>query len=307
MITASKENVLLLVPYASRWLPELITCLSTNFNVFHATFGPNPGSYDAKKWASHTSQQITNAIRIHSIDRLYINYEFAWQLLLESPIKLDLDASKIFCLLFDDCVFHSENLEVAKLLEISRFIHADPIANLKYQELGYDSFYVPLEGSRQRFRRTETEYLYTLSFYGNVLKADRSAQLEAIKALYPLTIAAEEGVGASSYEELSLFINRSKLNLNLSKSRPDRNGVIRNQFKGRILEVAFCGGLPITENCPGTSLLFGDAIPQFNSILELPDIIELLLASESDLEERRQWVSSISDGYRPEYLHSMVH
>jgi len=302
-----RENLLLITPFSSRWLHELTTCLGKTFNVHYLSFADNLNPSDVDQiWAEKLSSRINEIVRAKRIDRVYINYEFAWKLLYDFCVSIDIDRSKLFAILLDDCVYHQENRAVAQRLEISKFIIADPIANLKYKELGFDSWYVPLEGSRNRFFHKSERYAYDLSFYGNLSKADRRQQIEEISGFQAITLSGDVKLGPS-YTDLCRFINQSRLNLNLSKSRPDPKGLVRYQFKGRILEIAFCGGLPITESCPGTDLLFGDAVPQFKNAAEVPTIVERLLGHPQELEERRKWVVATSERYRPEDLHGSVH
>ena len=179
---------------------------------------------------------------------------------------------------------------------------ADPFSTLKFKEKGYEAFtffqiHHQIESmssktnkisehkkiNKNNNKKKEIDVL----FFG-YLTPDRKNILDYIakEGIHLKNVGYEENVSALPQNELWELIKKSKIVINLSKSR---SSVVQNyasenvfkfayQFKGRIFLAGFHGVACVSEYSPGQELLFNeDELPTFFTKGECVKILKKLL------------------------------
>lgn len=143
-----------------------------------------------------------------------------------------------------------------------------------------------------------------VSFVGNLaLKHNRREYLESVRRNgFQLSVFGYgSGGGSISLDAMVQLINRSKINLNFAGiaernalRREPRINLRRKQIKGRITEIAMCGGFVLTEYAPGLEEVYeiGKEIAVFRDTHELNQKLDYYLRHE----EERQWVARNGHG-----------
>ncbi|MCB1775983.1 MAG: glycosyltransferase [Candidatus Competibacteraceae bacterium] len=210
----------------------------------------------------------------------------------------EIQCRKIYALLFDDVVFRKENLDFLENGPFEMVLTACPLSALKYQECNIPALFFPLEGHEKWYFYENNNRDIDILFYGDLRKGKRKEYLSKIRqAGFSITYVGGQ-TRSLSIMELCEYLRRSKIVLNFSESF-NTSGATYYQFKGRILEAAFCGALCISEKNPPASLLFGNHLPQFSTPEECINLIDLLLKDHILYEQVRIAFVSRSELYRP--------
>jgi hypothetical protein len=185
-------------------------------------------------------------------------------------------------------------------------LSACPLSVLKYKEKGYEAYYLSFDNGKINKKKNKKKEIDVL-FFGHVTP-DRKGILEYItkEGISLKNIGHETGIYGSE-EELLDLISKSKIVLNLSKTRTT---VVQNyasesiyqfyyQLKGRIFLAGLNGAACVSEYSPGQELLFNeDEVPTFFTKEECAMILKKLLNNNELLEKyTNKFTSKVCDLY----------
>ena len=170
----------------------------------------------------------------------------------------------------DDFELHDLNAITASACDL--VLTTCPLSALKYREKGYDSLVLHGEDGKINNSQNLKKEIDVL-FFG-VISHDRKEILDYIasEGILLKNIGHAEHALQLPKDELLKFISKSKIILNLSKSRTTsvRNYASENiykfhyQFKGRIIMAGLNGVACVSEYSPGQELFFTeDEVPTF--------------------------------------------
>ena len=187
----------------------------------------------------------------------------------------------------DDHELHDLNAITASACDL--VLTTCPLSALKYREKGYDSLVLHGEDGKINNSQNLKKEIDVL-FFG-VISHDRKEILDYIasEGILLKNIGHAEHALQLPKDELLKFISKSKIILNLSKSRTTsvRNYASENiykfyyQFKGRIIMAGLNGVACVSEYSPGQELFFTeDEVPTFFTKEECVKILKKLLKNE---------------------------
>ncbi len=237
------------------------------------------------KNSSSIVKKINNIIKKEKIsvalfegDHLSI-FDTKFIMLIDSNVK-----KGIF--LQDDYMFHFINRITASACDF--VLTACPLSNLKFKELGYNSFFLPVEADGSIFKDYKEKKIYDVLFFGRV-KNNRSHMVKYLK---------ENGINimecgpydtiSDTPEKLAKLINKSKIVLNFSESdnKNRENNPLSHykyyyQMKGRVCFIGMCNSLCVSEYSPSNELIFKDnEIPYFREKVDCLKIIQKLIKDD---------------------------
>lgn len=194
----------------------------------------------------------------------------------------------------DDYMYHYVNRITASACDF--VFPADPLSALKFQELGYETLWLPVESSGSIFKDSQQEKIHDVLFFGR-LKNNRSNIIKYLKDNdIKIVQCGPSDEISNTPEKLTKLINQSKIVLNFTES--DNTDNFLNplssfkyffHIKGRVYFVGMCGTLSITEYSPAHELLFDDnELPQFHTKEDCLVILKDYLSDSIKLKETTQ-------------------
>ena len=195
----------------------------------------------------------------------------------------------------DDFELHNINSITAS--ECDLVLSHCPLSVLKYKEKGYEAYIFHFERGDIITGNNEKKEIDVL-FFGH-LTPDRKEILSYIeKEGIKLKNVGHEGtVSGLPEEELLNLISKSKIVINLSKSRTtsvtdyssEKVYKFYYQFKGRIIMAGLNGAACVSEYSPGQELLFNsDEVPTFFTKQECVEVLKKLLKDDELLQNCTQ-------------------
>ena len=192
----------------------------------------------------------------------------------------------------DDHELHEMNSITASACDL--VLSHCPLSVLKYKEKGYESHIIHFEKgivNKKSYDKKEFDVL----FFG-ALTPSRSDFLNYLveQGISLKNVGHREGISGLKEEELLKFISKSKIVLNLSKSRTTsvKNFSSENIykfyyiFKGRIIMAGINGAACVSEYSPGQELLFtNEEVPTFFTREECIIILKKLLNDDALLKK----------------------
>ena len=187
----------------------------------------------------------------------------------------------------DDFELHDLNAITASACDL--VLTTCPLSALKYREKGYDSLVLHGEDGKINNSQNLKKEIDVL-FFG-VITHDRKEILDYIasEGILLKNIGHPEHALQLPKDELLKFISKSKIILNLSKSRTTsvRNYASENiykfyyQFKGRIIMAGLNGVACVSEYSPGQELFFTeDEVPTFFTKEECVKVLKKILEND---------------------------
>ena len=235
-----------------------------------------------------TISQINEFIDKNNIEIVFfdVDYQKFINLFFINKIK----SIKKIMLTFDDYERHELNTITASGCDI--VLSACPISRLKYEEVGYRAFFMPLESDGKFYTNKKIKKEIDVLFFGKI-NEDRKKFIDVIKKNgINIKIVGNNENNRVSDEELVNLISKSKIVINFSKStwktvKSIPEGEIfefNYQFKGRIIQSGLCGTLCVSEYAPHHSLLFNsNELLEFNSKEQCVKILKDLLQDDEKL------------------------
>ena len=238
---------------------------------------------------SEIIDEINNFIELKNIKIVFFDVDFIKFINLFFIKKIN-NVKKIL-MTFDDFALHDMNAITANACDL--VLSHCPFSIKKYEEKGYEAFFMPCESDGNILKNYDLEKEIDVLFFGE-LTSDRKEFVDFI---------AESGISIKkighntqfvSDEELAKLISKSKIVLNLSRSKG--RSVINYasedvykffyQWKGRLIMSGLCGTLCISEYSPGQELMFyGNQFPTFYTKEECVKILKNLLSDKKLLSE----------------------
>ena len=191
----------------------------------------------------------------------------------------------------DDMVWHHLNAITAQSCD---FIFSScPISVLKFQEIGVNSFFVPIECNGKILKDYKLKKSYDILHFGR----EKNIRTEYINFLKKNNINIKSvspyDPEADNFDKLSKLINQAKIVLNFSES--DNGSREFNplsiykrfyQLKGRIQMSGLSNTLCITQFSPADLMMYNDdELPSFKNKKECLDKINFYLSNENELKE----------------------
>ena len=221
---------------------------------------------------------------------------------------------KKIMLTFDDYERHELNTITADGCDL--VLSACPISTLKYKEVGYKAFFMPLESDGKFYTNKIIKKEIDALFFGKI-NEDRKKFINFIqKNEVNVCVVGNNENNRVSDEELVNLICKSKIVINFSKStwktvKSIPEGEIfkfNYQFKGRIIQAGLCGTLCVSEYAPHHSLLFNsNELLEFNSKEECVNILQNLLKDDEKLVSlTNKFVSKIKNFYEDEKFFNKI-
>ncbi len=224
-----------------------------------------------------------------------------------------INAKKKIIISGDDFENHQMNSITASYCDM--VLSTCPLSVLKYKEKGFDAHYIPYEAGEFKDYTNEERDIDVL-FFGE-LTNDRNNFLNFIteEGIKLENVGFEKNSKTLSDEELNKLICRSKIVLNLSKTKTisvksyNSSNVYKSyyQLKGRIFDSAMMGSLCVSEYSPGQELLFNkDEIPTFYTpeecvkiLKELLNNTELLLKFKNNFIQKAKIIFDEKNNFKP--------
>ncbi len=236
----------------------------------------------------NTISQINKFIDKNNIEIVFfdVDYQKFVNLFFINKVK---NIKKIM-LTFDDYERHELNTITAAGCDL--VLSACPISTLKYKEVGYRAFFMPLESDGKFYINKKIKKEIDVLFFGKI-NEDRKKFIDFIqKNGVNIKVVGNNENNRVSDEELVNLICKSKIVINFSKSTwktvksiPEGEIFKYNyQFKGRIIQSGLCGTLCLTEYAPHHSLLFSsNELLEFNTKEQCVNILKDLLKDDKKL------------------------
>ena len=277
-----KKKVLILFKASWHWNKFLINKLSKFYDVKYLYLNKINKNY------LDTISEINNFIVQNNIEIVFfdVDYQKFINLFFIKKIK---NVKKIM-LTFDDYERHDLNSITGSGCNI--ILSACPISTLKYKEVGFKAFFMPLETDGNFYKKKDFKKNIDVLFFGKVNEDRKEYIDQIIKSGIKIKVVGNNADSRVSDEEIANLICKSKIVVNFSKSTWDSVKTIPEgdvfkfnyQFKGRIFQSGLCGTLCVTEAAPHHSLLFNsNELLEFKSKEECVKILRDLLDNEDKL------------------------
>ena len=273
-----KKKVLIVFKYLrANWNPYVIKKFSNYYETEHLYISEykNKNFTEIVTDINNLIEQKNIQIVVFDVDYFkFINFFFIKKI--NSEIKILITG--------DDSELHEINSITASACDL--VLSNCPLSVLKYKEKGYQAYQIHFDNGeigKNKLIKKEFDVL----FFGNITP-DRKEFLNYIEneGINLKNIGFESG-GGLPIEELLKFISKSKIVLNLSKSRTIKSVKSYTSeniykflytFKGRIIIAGLNGAACVSEYSPGQELVFtDDEVPTFFTKEECVKILKKLL------------------------------
>ena len=273
-----KKKVLIVFKYLrANWNPYVIKKFSNYYETEHLYISEykNKNFTEIVTDINNLIEQKNIQIVVFDVDYFkFINFFFIKKI--NSEIKILITG--------DDSELHEINSITASACDL--VLSNCPLSVLKYKEKGYQAYQIHFDNGeigKNKLIKKEFDVL----FFGNITP-DRKEFLNHIEneGINLKNIGFESG-GGLPIEELLKFISKSKIVLNLSKSRTIKSVKSYTSeniykflytFKGRIIIAGLNGAACVSEYSPGQELVFtDDEVPTFFTKEECVKILKKLL------------------------------
>ena len=194
-------------------------------------------------------------------------------------------------LIWDDKMYHYTNRITASACDF--VLSGCPISVIKFLELGYKAFFLPVEANGAVFKDLKEKKIYDVLFFGR----QKNNRAEVISYLKDNKVKVYEcgpyDEISNTFEKLNKLINQSKIVVNFTqqdntiyKYNPLSNFKFNFDLKGRSYFTGLSGTLCVSEYNPSAELLFiNNEMPFFKTKQECFEIIKDLLSNNTKLEE----------------------
>ena len=273
-----KKKILIVFKYLrANWNPYVIKKFSNYYETEHLYISEykNKNFTEIVTDINKLIEQKNIQIVVFDVDYFkFINFFFIKKI--NSEIKILITG--------DDSELHEINSITASACDL--VLSNCPLSVLKYKEKGYQAYQIHFDNGeigKNKLIKKEFDVL----FFGNITP-DRKEFLNYIEneGINLKNIGFESG-GGLPIEELLKFISKSKIVLNLSKSRTIKSVKSYTSeniykflytFKGRIIIAGLNGAACVSEYSPGQELVFtDDEVPTFFTKEECVKILKKLL------------------------------
>tara|TARA_Y100000590_G_scaffold349047_1_gene400402 strand:- start:9133 stop:10299 length:1167 start_codon:yes stop_codon:yes gene_type:complete len=272
------NKVLIIFKYPrGNWNPPIINKFSNYYDTEHLYVS----DYHDKNF-TEIIQNINSVIETKKIDIVVFDVDYFKFINLFFIEKIN--CKKKILITGDDFELHELNSITASSCDI--VLSHCPLSVLKYREKGFEAYNIHFESGKVKDNDSVQKEIDVL-FFGNIT-SDRKEILNYItdSGIKIKNIGYEEATHGVSEKELLEHVSKSKIVLNLSKSRSQsvKNYSGENiykffyQFKGRILIAGLNGALCVSEYSPGQEIIFNEnEVPSFYTKEECVNVLKKLL------------------------------
>ena len=280
-----KNKVLIIFKYPHGWNIPVIN----KFSNYYGTEFLYISNLKNKNF-NEVIEEINNLIKSKNIDIVVFDVDYFKFINLFFIQRIN--AKKKILWTGDDFELHSMNAITASGCDL--IISTCPLSVLKYKEKGYEAYITHGEDGKIRTNKKLKKEIDVL-FFG-ALTPDRKEFLEYIgkEGINIKNVAHDEGVSGLSENELKKLISKSKIVLNLSKTRTTSLSNFSSekvykfyyQTKGRIIMAGMNGAACVSEYSPMQELLYNnEEIPTFYTKEECVKILKKLIQNDELLKE----------------------
>ena len=273
-----KNKVLIIFKYPHGYLNQPIV---KKFSNYYDTEYLYVNDYKNKNF-TETINDINNLIKSKNIDVVVFDVDYFRFINLFFIEKIN--SKKKILITADDFDFHEMHSVTANTCDL--VLSACPLSILKYKEKGYEAHYISFDNGKINKKNNKKKEIDVL-FFGHVTP-DRKGILDYIakEGISLKNVGHEAGIYGLPEDELLDLISKSKIVLNLSKTRTT---VVQNyasesiykfyyQLKGKIIVAGLNGAACVSEYSPGQELLFSEEeVPTFFTKEECAKILKKLL------------------------------
>ena len=279
-----KNKVLAIFKYPRPWNIDVINRFSNYYDTDYLYI-----IYYKTKNFTYIINATNNLIKSKSIDIVvfdvdyfrFINFFFIDKIHGEKKILIT----------GDDTDQHEISLITASACDL--VLSHCPLSVLKYKEKGHEAHMINFEISN--LKKSKNQKDIDVLFFGN-LTSDRKEFLDYIvnEGISLKNVGHHEHIVALPQDELIKLISKSKIVLNLSKTRTtsvlnytsESTHRFHYQFKGRISLTGIIGTMCVSEYSPGQEIIFKeDELPTFFTKEECAQILKKLLKDDVLLEK----------------------
>jgi len=291
-----KKKVLIIFKYAHQWNLNVID----KFSNYYDTEFLYISNFKNRNF-TETVNDINNLIKSKNIEIVVFDVDY-FRFINFFFIK-KINSKKKIIMIGDDSDQHEFHAITANACDL--VLNSDPLAVLKYKEKGYEAFFLHFESSKLS-KNNESKKEIDVLFYGNITP-DRKIILDYIakEGISLKNVGHEDNITMLPQDELLNLISKSKIVLNLSKTR---STVLLNyasesvykfyyQFKGRLMVAGLHGTACVSEYSPGQALLFSEEeVPTFFTKEECAKILKKLLNNDELLTKyTNKYTSKVCD------------
>ena len=193
-------------------------------------------------------------------------------------------------LVWDDMMYHDRNRITASACDF--VLSGCPLSVFKFQELGYQALWIPVESNGDIFKELNEKKIYDVLFFGRQ-KNNRQKYIKFLKEnnIKILECGPHDDI-SNTFEKLNKLINQSKIVLNFTEQdntkynyNPLSNFKYHYCIKGRVYFTGLSGTLCISEYNPAAELIFkNNELPYFNNEKECLDLIIKYITDNSNLD-----------------------
>lgn len=280
-----KNKVLAIFKYHRPWNTDVVN----SFSNFYEIQSLQINDYKNKNF-SEIINDINNIIKSKNIEIVIFDVDYFKFINLFFIQKIS--CKKKILITGDDFELHEMNAITASSCDI--VLTGCPLSKLKYREKGYKAHFINFENSKLKKSSVVKKEIDVL-FFGHITN-ERKKFLDYIvkEGINLKNVGHEAHIRGIPDDELANLISKSKIVLNLSKSRTDSS--IKSfsshnpykffyQMKGRIIVAGMNGVLCVSEYSPSQELFFNkDEIPTFYTKDECVEILKKILSDQSLLE-----------------------
>lgn len=249
-------------------------------------------------------KRIEGLVREKKIDCIFLIW-WSTDLTFDFQFVARLASLAVLVINYFDTEFFFEPVDRYYAQQADLVLLTDSLSRYKYEQLGIEAMTTfAMYDSRAYGNKARVEKTIDVSFVGNVKLADRRDYIAYLKAngIAVTTFGVGSERGFVSFDEMVDIFNSSKINLSFTSIADVRNYVVKpplvsqriKQPKGRIVEIALCGGLVLTEHAAGIEQIFsvGEEIDSFRTKEEL------LAKVRYYLERDRERAEIAANGHR---------
>ena len=281
-----KKKILIIFKYPrGNWNGPVIRKFSNFYDVEHLYIS----DYKNENF-TEIIENINNLVKLKNIEIVVFDVDYFKFINLFFINKID--CKKKILITGDDFDQHDVHSITASACDI--VLSGCPLSVLKYKEKGYESHWMHYESGNASIKSEENKDIDVL-FFGHI-SPDRKFFLNHLvkEGINLKNVGHEDNSHGIPYEELLKLISRSKIILNLSKSRTEsvKNHSMENtfrfyyQFKGRMIMAGMGGAACVSEYSPSQDLLFNkDEITTFFSKEECVTILKKILGNTELLKK----------------------
>jgi len=200
---------------------------------------------------------------------------------LESTLQAMRETGSIVIAWFWDDHFRFDTYARLYIPSVDYSVTVDPNAIDKYNSLGARCVYIPGGCAGEYYKKLDLPNKYDVSFVGNnAWKRDVFVKKFKNLGIEVATFGRGWDSGHIPFDQMLNIFNSSKINLNFSQVGPEST----KQLKGRIFEIAMCGGFVLTEYVPEIERFFklNREIVCFESVQEAVNKIKYYLANNHE-------------------------